>query len=1387
MTFASSEAIAARTLGELRASSFTENRGQLHHPGIRFYAAWRNFQVGFADGAVLLTIVETAPAPSRDDQRPTIHAAQPFPEPTLLRGVMLRLRFDGANEVTPRARDPLSHPSHFFLGSDRARWQTDVRSYGEVVYEDLYDGVDLAYRATPAGVKYEFRLRAGANPGAITLVYEGADGVELDEAGNARIYTPLGDLTDSTPVSYQGADPVSCAFRIRGPRSYGLLCQGVDGSRPLVVDPLLTATFLGGVGTEGGNAIAVDMDRNAYVTGETGSVDFPATPGAFNQTLSGGIDAFVAKLDRTLSSRIYTTYLGGVGEDRGLSIAVDAGGTAYVTGSTNSTDFPVTPSAFNKTFAGVTDAFVVKLNATGTGLLYATYLGGSGEDRGHSVAVGSGGSVFVAGNTSSADFPVTALASDTVLDGVSDAFVAMLNVTGGPLDYATYLGGTGNDSALSIAVDSGGNAYVTGKVDSADFPVTAGAYNETFGGGLWDAFVAKVDPAGTSLLYATYLGGSGWVGEGDWGTSIAVDSGGKAYVTGQTDSYDFPNTTNALDPTFNGQGDVFVAKLNASGDSLVYATFLGGSAWDLGTSIAVDSRGNAYVTGETNSDGFPTTFDAVNGSKIGAHDGFVARLVPDGTSLNYSTFLGGIDVDSVKSIALDSAGNAYVTGDTDSPDFPATAGTWDTDWNWTDAFVAKFVWPSPDLRVVSADIAFIPPLAVNAGENLAIEVTVHNEGDEPASEARVRFHDGPPAGGNQIGTDQTIPDIAPFGGTGRASVRWTAWPPGPQDICVVADPDDSIGELSESDNQACATIQVIYGPITSLLIGQPNYTAAETYIRSVTPLAMSVLDRGGTGINFTRYRIDMGSWIDYTGPFTVPGEREHLLEWFSEDNTGTQEAAHVFRLRVDERPPTSSFSIGDPKYVAASTFVTSASAFTLTATDGGATPVGVARIEYRIDGGAWIPYGAPFPLVGEGMHSVDYRSSDRLGNSEAPQTLVVVVDDIPPATALTVGEPKSLVGGTFVNASTPIRLTTADGGVTPVGAGSTAFRVWSGTWSAWALYLSPFTLTGEDGVRFVEYRSADRLGTQEAVRNETLVLDGTPPTTTISPAKGPYTTATTFTFSAADAGSGVARIEYRVDAGPWLPYEVGFSLPAGDHIVSYRAADRVNNMAAVREFSATIVATAGPLPQVIWTVLAVTTGVVALLSFFEFLRRSFWTSFVFLWARLHRSDILDNKKRGMVVGYLAANPAANFAAIRADLGMAIGTLTYHLWVLEKEGEIKSWRDGRFRRYAPSGHRVAEMQPRLTDIELLLLKRIHEAPGLTQKELAKDVGVSQPAISYHISRMAQMGVVAVERRGRANRYTANLGDVPGDAGPQVDRGDILDFEPPDDPDDSGAPR
>ena len=1504
------ETVANRVLDEGKASSFMENRGQIHNPDVRYYIVSRDLQVGFADSSVLLKFVEPAPSSMGDEHHPMTPTAQLL-ESGHLRGVMLRLRFEGANDVSPQARVPRPHLSQFFLGSDAAQWWTGVRNYGEVVYEDLYAGVDLIYRATPAGVKYEFHLQAGADPELITLVYDGADGVELDGAGNARIQSSVGILADSAPIASQGADQVPCAFVPRGPRSYGVLCQRVDGSRPLVIDPLLTATFLGGGGIEGGNAIAVDMDGNAYMTGATESVDFPPSPGAFNQNLSGRVDAFVAKLDPTLSFCIYMTYLGGVGEDRGLSIAVGAGGSVYVTGTTDSGDFPTTPGAYDTTHNGGWDAFVTKLNATGSGLLYATYLGGSGEDRSHSVAAGPGGSVFLTGNTFSADFPSTPLANDTVLGGASDAFVAKLDVTGGSLDYATYLGGAGNESGLSIAIDSGGNAYSTGKVDSAGFPATAGTIQETFGGGPWDAFVVKVNPAGTSLVYATFLGGSG----NDDGSGIAVDGAGNAYVTGSTvdDVADLSTTVGANDTTHNGNTDAFVAKVNPTGTALLYGTFLGGAAHDYGYGIAVDGAGNVYVAGRTNSAAFPTTPDAISTVKKGAHDGFVTRLNPGSVALSYSTYLGGLNFDFAGSIALDSAGNAYATGETDSPNFPVTPGAWDADLdtsssnplNWTDAFVAKFVWPS-DLSVLPADIAFVPPGPAIAGTVVTINATVRNLGAGDASQVWVRFHDGPPSGTNEIGTYQLIPLITALGGAGNVTVGWTAWPPGSHDVCVAVDPSDFIAETNETNNVACAQVlvtsapepwadyvpdapqpllplraglfrpvsfsvqvrnqgdatanatstlaffngtapgspfatfslpllqpeevsarfvatwmspaapgtydvsakvdsgnsllerdetnnvfvwqvDVVTGPVTSFLLGTPNVTAAQPFATSATELSFNVLDQSASGIRSTWYGVDGRAWTNYSadGPFRLLGEGPHLVAWYSEDFLGNVEAIQSAVVIVDDAPPITTPSVGDLKYLSGGTFMTSSTPVSLTAEDPGVDAVGVTSTEYRIDAESWIPFAAPFTVSGEGAHDVGFRSTDRLGNAEVASILTVVVDDSPPMVSLSIGDPQYAGAQLYVRSTSPLAIVASDGGVLPVGLSSVEYRIGNGMW---VLYGNPFTVSPPDGATHVEYAATDHLGHRTADARD-LVLDDTSPSTTISPATGTHRPDTVFTLSATDGGAGVALTEVWIDENGWRPYTGGFALPEGDHVVRYRSADRLNNTETEHVVPLTIVA---PVPLqvgvvLLWILLLGIITVGAVLGLNESLRVSFLTPFVILWARLSRSDILDNKKRGMVVGYLAANPAANFAAIRADLNMAMGTLTYHLWVLEKEGEIKSWRDGRLRRYAPRGHRVAEMQPRLTDIELVLLQRIRGTSGLTQKELAKDVGVSQPAVSYHISRMAALGFLLVEKRGRRKRYSANLGDAPGKMGSQADLGGVIGSEPPDETDDWGASR
>ena len=455
-----------------------------------------------------------------------------------------------------------------------------------------------------------------------------------------------------------------------------------------VNDPVFFySTYLGGSGQdESGKCIAVDDAGNAYVTGSTSSADFPTTSGVLQSALRGQINAFVTKLNPTGSALVYSTYLGGDFYDVGLCVAVDAAGNAYVTGHTQSNNFPTTPGAFQTTSGGG-DAFVTKLNAAGSGLVYSTYLGGSGFDLGFGIALDALGNAYVTGYTDGS-FPVSSGAPQpTFGGGQNDAFVTKVNVAGSALIYSTYLGGSGYDLGFGIAVDAVANAHVTGFTDGS-FPVTTGASQTTFGGGQGDAFVTTVNSLGTGLLYSTYLGGIDY----DQGTGIAVDALGSAYVTGTTVSTDFP-ILSAFQAAYGGNGDGFVTKLNPMGSGLVYSTYLGGSDGDAGIGIALDALGGAYVAGVTESSNFPVTSGVPQATLGGGRDAFVTKLNPVGSGVVYSTYLGGSGDDYGYGIAVDALPNpnAYATGFTNATDFPTTPGGFQAAYGGgpSDAFVAK--------------------------------------------------------------------------------------------------------------------------------------------------------------------------------------------------------------------------------------------------------------------------------------------------------------------------------------------------------------------------------------------------------------------------------------------------------------------------------------------------------------------------------------------------------------------------------------------------------------------------------------------------------------------------------------------------------------------------
>ena len=528
---------------------------------------------------------------------------------------LLRLRLVGAKSNSQaEAIEQLSGKANYFIGNDPRKWRTNVPLYGRVEMHDLYPGIDVAYYGNQQQLEQDIIVAPGANPSAVSMIAVGAKGLSLDEAGDLVVAMKDGEVMLHKPVAYQEIHgtrrEVPTSYLLTAENQFSFQVGVYDHSQPLVIDPVLTySTLVGGSGRDHADAIAVDSSGNAYITGGTDSSDFP-TAGAFQGSL------------------------------------------------------------LNSSFG---NAFVTKLNATGSALVYSTYLGGTGGENGTGIAVDSAGNAYVSGSTGSTDFPTTSGAFQTT---PGSSYVAKLNASGSALVYATYLGNGGGVTANSIAVDSSGEAFVTGTASRGFLPTTAGAFQTSPTAG-FNAFVTKFNSAGTALVYSTYLGGSFFVTQGN---DIAIDSAGSAYVTGSTFDGAFPTTTNAFQSvnhsTISGQ-NAFVSKLNASGSALVWSTYLGGSTSDSGFGIAADSSGNAYVAGLANSTDFPTTAGSflTTNPAPGIPVGFVTKLNSTGSALAYSTYLGGTDAfETIPHRArVDSAGNAYVTGFTGQATYPVTA------------------------------------------------------------------------------------------------------------------------------------------------------------------------------------------------------------------------------------------------------------------------------------------------------------------------------------------------------------------------------------------------------------------------------------------------------------------------------------------------------------------------------------------------------------------------------------------------------------------------------------------------------------------------------------------------------------------------------------------
>lgn len=613
---------------------------------------------------------------------------------------------------------------NFFIGNDPSKWYGDVPTSLSVLYKNLYKNIDLKVYGVEKQIEYDWIVKPGGNPGDICFEYQNVKGTQIDEQGNLLIETDFGELEHRKPICYQDIDnqrrPVAAEFKRVRKNVYGFSVGKYDKNHNLIIDPVVLAysTYLGGTGVDYNWSMDIDNNGNVYTIGYTSSTNFPVKNQYQSEPGDSNTDVFVSKIDTTksgLESLVYSTYLGGSSVDEGLCITVDMSGIAYVTGYTNSSNFPI-KNQYQSDQAGE-DVFLVKLDTNQNGaasLLYSTYLGGSEVDRGQGVAIDNSSNAYITGYTDSANFPIKNYYQSNLAG--RDVFVTKIDtneIGSASLIYSTYLGGEylfvfgSGDEGSSIAVDNSGNAYVTGFTLCSDFPIKNQYQSHP---GLItgnDIFLTKIDTtqSGTdSLVYSTYLGGHG----DEAGYDIAIDNSGNAYVTGYTDSTDFPKKNQYQ--SAQGGYDAFITRIdtNQSGTaSLIYSTYLGGGGGEEGLEIVADNSSNVYVTGYTASSNFPLR-DYYQSNQPDK-DAFIIKLDTaqsgDG-SLIYSTYLGGDARDAGKGIALDANGNLYVSGLTASSNFPILNQYQSNPDSTDDVFITRFSSPRIDIFIPNGGESF---------------------------------------------------------------------------------------------------------------------------------------------------------------------------------------------------------------------------------------------------------------------------------------------------------------------------------------------------------------------------------------------------------------------------------------------------------------------------------------------------------------------------------------------------------------------------------------------------------------------------------------------------------------------------------------------------------
>lgn len=633
---------------------------------------------------------------------------------------VLSMNFVNFNSNTKiSAADELESKSNYFIGPNSSSWFSGVANYSRVEYKDIYPGINAIFYGNNNQLEYDFLVSPGSDPDAINLSFEGANKIETDSEGNLIISIGSEIIKFQKPYAYQEINSVrtdiKTEYEVKN-NQVNFIVSEYDKNVPLIIDPLLVySTYLGGSGNEDVSVIDVDQNGYAYIAGQTNSIDFPTTTGVFDEVCDNGgatcnKDIFVTKLNPIGSELIYSTYIGGEGFQEGFGIAVDPSGFAHISGFTNSGDFPTTPAAYDTTQNGFSDVFALKLNQSGSSIIYSTFIGGADTDEARKIDIDSGGNLYVTGITRSQDFPTTTGAFDTEKEPEeTDPFVTKLSGDGSNVIYSTFLGGSQTDEGFDIFVNQNNEAFIVGETQSSDYPTTTLAIPTctalTCSGS--NVFLSKLNSSGSSLLYSNHFGGL----QNEEGFGV-VSEGQFAYVVGSTSSPEFTTTFNSFDTSHNGDIDAFLVKIDTITGSLSYSTFIGGENSDQAFDISLDENSDLFLSGSTISPGFPVTSDALD-STCGtdglceAQDGptsdiYLMKFDKDNFNLIYSTYYGGKDNETALSMVLNS-NDIFLTGMIDpldnsdfSPVFPTTINAFDRVFNGgTESFAIRISLISP--------------------------------------------------------------------------------------------------------------------------------------------------------------------------------------------------------------------------------------------------------------------------------------------------------------------------------------------------------------------------------------------------------------------------------------------------------------------------------------------------------------------------------------------------------------------------------------------------------------------------------------------------------------------------------------------------------------------